>query len=389
MDPVAAAAYQGAARPSAAFQQMQCEELSDFQKVAECMKTELQQLVSDPNSANWDMFASNFTVLDQSGAQVKGLGPIPLDVQMLKFFKMALGLGQLPIDIKIEFNAEGPRAASNHFLASRWKVQLGGMETPFAFLQPRQVDMDAEVVFHVNNKNKIDYMRIDKWLVNGHQRYPAEPSLQELTPATPVVFSVQTEEPEKEVDIYRDTLLRYAGYLNEVGEAFRPIVPGQLVTISYALALTYVMADALDKGSLTAKIPRNVGLSGCGLAAVIDTLTFQLVASIIIPGFTINRWVALSTYLVSEQIDVASKLAANLDVSTDAAIGSLAGVDITCNSIAEKIPTALGLALIPLIVKPIDGVTEQFLDSVVRPAIQNAFPKCALPFCNTDECDVI
>jgi hypothetical protein len=148
------------------------------------------------------------------------------------------------------------------------------------------------------------------------------------------------------------------------------------------------LADALDKGGLTANLPKNVGLSGCGLAAVIDTLTFQLVASIIIPGTTINRWVALSNYLVKEQLDLANLLAQNLGVSSDQAIASLGSIDVTCSGIADKIPTALGLALIPLIVKPIDGITEKFLDGVVRPALTKAFPKCDLPFCNTEECEI-
>ena len=49
-----------------------------------------------------------------------------------------------------------------------------------------------------------------------------------------------------EVDIYRDTLLRYAGYANEVGEAFSPLVPSWCVPASYGVAITYVIADTVD-----------------------------------------------------------------------------------------------------------------------------------------------
>ena len=45
-------------------------------------------------------------------------------------------------------------------------------------------------------------------------------------------------EPDGEVDIYRDTALRYAGYANEVGEAFAPLTPGWCVPFSYAVAIT-------------------------------------------------------------------------------------------------------------------------------------------------------
>ena len=48
------------------------------------------------------------------------------------------------------------------------------------------------------------------------------------------------DKEDGEVDIYRDTLLRYAGYANEVGEAFAPIVPAAVVPASYAVAITYV-----------------------------------------------------------------------------------------------------------------------------------------------------
>ena len=54
----------------------------------------------------------------------------------------------------------------------------------------------------------------------------------------------------KEVDIFRDTLLRYAGYANEVGEAFRALTPKVFVHGTYVVASAYVLADATDKGKL-------------------------------------------------------------------------------------------------------------------------------------------
>ncbi|XP_078687661.1 mitochondrial fission process protein 1-like [Branchiostoma floridae x Branchiostoma belcheri] len=49
---------------------------------------------------------------------------------------------------------------------------------------------------------------------------------------------------KKEVDIYRDTLVRYLGYANEVGESFRALVPVSVVWGSYAVATAYCTADA-------------------------------------------------------------------------------------------------------------------------------------------------
>ena len=51
---------------------------------------------------------------------------------------------------------------------------------------------------------------------------------------------------EGKVDIWRHTLLRYAGYANEVGEAFAPIFP-RFLAPSYAISVAYVLGDAMDK----------------------------------------------------------------------------------------------------------------------------------------------
>ena len=93
-----------------------------------------------------------------------------------------------------------------------------------------------------------------------------------------------TEKP-KEVDIYRDTLLRYAGYANEVGEAFRALVPVNFVYASYGVASAYVLADTFDKSSKAKKQLGNSegAMTKVGVAAF-DTLVWQALASVIIPG---------------------------------------------------------------------------------------------------------
>ena len=62
---------------------------------------------------------------------------------------------------------------------------------------------------------------------------------------------------DPDYDIYRDSLLRYAGYANEVGEAFRAqFAPYTYkgwngpVSLTYAVAITYCAADAADKCKL-------------------------------------------------------------------------------------------------------------------------------------------
>ena len=45
------------------------------------------------------------------------------------------------------------------------------------------------------------------------------------------------------------------GYANECGEAFRPLVPVELVYLTYFAAISYVLADTVDKGKKGASAP--------------------------------------------------------------------------------------------------------------------------------------
>ena len=51
---------------------------------------------------------------------------------------------------------------------------------------------------------------------------------------------------DKDVDIWRHTMLRYLGYTNELGESFRPIFP-KFVVPSYVVSFGYVFCDTADK----------------------------------------------------------------------------------------------------------------------------------------------
>merc|ERR1719411_2248571 len=95
-----------------------------------------------------------------------------------------------------------------------------------------------------------------------------------------------------EVDIYRDTPLRYAGYANEVGEAFRALVSVGFVRATYGVASAYVLPDTADKATKMSK-EKDSDTKKVALAAF-DTLVWQAFASVIVPGFTINRICAYS-----------------------------------------------------------------------------------------------
>lgn len=51
---------------------------------------------------------------------------------------------------------------------------------------------------------------------------------------------------EETADIWRNSPLRYAGYCNEVGEAFAPLYPRLLIP-SYVASVLYVLGDTTDK----------------------------------------------------------------------------------------------------------------------------------------------
>jgi len=59
---------------------------------------------------------------------------------------------------------------------------------------------------------------------------------------------------EGELDIYRESPLRYMGYSNEVGEAFAAFLPEWGVPASYGVAALYVFADTFDKGKRAAGV---------------------------------------------------------------------------------------------------------------------------------------
>lgn len=79
-------------------------------------------------------------------------------------------------------------------------------------------------------------------------------------------------------DLYRDTWVRYLGYANELGESFKALIPRSAYFGSYAVAIGYVLADTNDKSNSF----KDYKLAG-------DVLLWQMLASVTIPGFTINR----------------------------------------------------------------------------------------------------
>ncbi|XP_053324547.1 mitochondrial fission process protein 1 [Spea bombifrons] len=145
-----------------------------------------------------------------------------------------------------------------------------------------------------------------------------------------------------EPDLYRDTWVRYLGYANEVGESFRALVPKSLVWATYGVATAYVSADAVDKGKKASKAHSDdPDKTARVTVAVVDTFVWQALASVAIPGFTINRICAASLYLMGR-------------------------VTRWPLPIRKWTTTAIGLSAIPFIITPIDRSVDYLLDSSLR-----------------------
>mmetsp|Transcript_22041 Transcript_22041/g.39083 ORF Transcript_22041/g.39083 Transcript_22041/m.39083 type:complete len:169 (+) Transcript_22041:31-537(+) len=155
------------------------------------------------------------------------------------------------------------------------------------------------------------------------------------------------EKKKGEVDLYRDTYVRYFGYANELGEAFRPLVPAALVWGSYGVSSIYVLADTYDKvGKTQQKFssypPRRQQAEM--FQAGVDTCLWQAFASVIIPGFTIHSIVGWTKKAVTS---VKAPKAA-----------------------VVAVPTAVGLGAIPLIIHPIDSFVDWAMDNTLRKAFE-------------------
>ncbi|KAL1502493.1 hypothetical protein ABEB36_007629 [Hypothenemus hampei] len=146
----------------------------------------------------------------------------------------------------------------------------------------------------------------------------------------------------KNVDLYRDTPIRYLGYANEVGEAFRSIIGTKWVNVSYGIATLYVLADTTHKSVESYKVNVNEVNHKTKVAyTAVDTLTWQLLASVAIPGFTINRICALSSFLLKK-------------------------TEYLPKNTRKWVVTVLGLTAIPFIIKPIDKLVDLTLDQSLR-----------------------
>ena len=136
-----------------------------------------------------------------------------------------------------------------------------------------------------------------------------------------------------QVNIWRQIPLRYLGYVNELGETVKPHLTPRtrfLYPASYAVSSLYVLQDSRVHASTTTKEGQSWVLR------FVDGLLWQSFASVLIPGFAINRVVSLTS------------------------------TALKANPRGKVIASGVGLVSIPVIVGPIDRGVEWGMDKTVR-----------------------
>ena len=141
-----------------------------------------------------------------------------------------------------------------------------------------------------------------------------------------------------ELDLARETNLRYLGYANETGESFKFIFP-QFLGPSYAIAYGYCLGDALYK-SLHWYFNNSEVISSGIYKTFADALIFQCFASVLIPG-NIIAFIVERTEEKLKETDLDDK-------------------------VKKWGPTLIGLGAIPFIVHPIDVSVDFAMDHTIR-----------------------
>ncbi len=149
----------------------------------------------------------------------------------------------------------------------------------------------------------------------------------------------QSKKAPKEYDIYKDSYLRYLGYSNEIGEAFRMVTSRSFVIFTYILEFGYFIGDTVHKGHKAYNDPNLCENQNKHLHVIKQssyTILWQFFATCLIPPLCIHFVVGRTHNFLTKR---------NFSVSV-----------IRCG------PLGLGLAMIPLFNIYVDPVVSQVLD---------------------------
>jgi hypothetical protein len=106
---------------------------------------------------SWGLFTEDFKVIDLAGPELRGLA----DAKMLARLLRSIGTdASATYDVKI-----GEPHEDFLQVVSRTKMALGSAK----FMGAQTFELEVEASLHINEDNKVDYLQIDKWLINGRQ----------------------------------------------------------------------------------------------------------------------------------------------------------------------------------------------------------------------------
>lgn len=162
---------------------MQKEELLKLERVLDTLKASIPLMLHE--EPEWDIFTKDFEVNDHTHTHTKlqGLEANQLLWQLLhRTCKEMIARDDVHVedDHKIIVTPGTVALASPLLLVAgaevkaQWKVVLEFVKNPFlSFLGlPRdysRLDIELHAVFHLNHRQQVDSVQIDKWLANGRQ----------------------------------------------------------------------------------------------------------------------------------------------------------------------------------------------------------------------------
>ena len=154
------------------------------------------------------------------------------------------------------------------------------------------------------------------------------------------------------------------GYANEFGEAFRSHIPRLIYFGSYAVASTYCLADSIDKGRRCYQQSSHLNSylqKRKAAETAVEAAIWQGLASVIIPGFTINRICAASRFTLRRFVHRMP------------------------HGAQMWVTTVIGLSAIPIIIKPIDRFVSMLREFYVKKYYQTwAYTNNSLTICPND-----
>lgn len=151
--------------------------------------------------------------------------------------------------------------------------------------------------------------------------------------------------------------LRPTAYASEVGESFRPVVKSWMVNTAYALSIGYVCADTgfhtynvhneLKKQNLSNdQIIKQTAINFC------DKAVWHTFASMVLPAVTVHAVVKYSGKTLNYGFNRSSYMTTKhiTSIGKYSRIGSV----------------FMGLISIPIIIHPLDHLTDYLMDNTIR-----------------------